>query len=384
MKKAVADQSGVLGKGRQLSYATGPKLRDAVIDDYERIVSLASRHQMPLEPFEYWKKLWLTNPAYTDKTPIGWVLDHDNEIVGWFANVPLHYYLCGDLLRAATPRSWVVDEPFRSHAVLLADAFFSQKDMDLAISTTGNEKSTPAFAALGGIPVPQSLKREAAFWITDYAGFSAAYLRWKKLPQPEVLKYPLVGALALRHMVSGSEPRGRSAERRSQFDCEYDNFWSQLKRSAKILIGRRDAAALNWHFGNALQSGGAWLFDCRTGSRVTAYGVFLRYDHHDIGLKRTVLADYQGDEGESQLPQILKAALIQARHERIHTVEISGSRLEQSDLVQKLAPHKRVMLDRSMAYQYKAFNHWEQLLADEARWDITIFDGDSSLSPILI
>lgn len=327
----------------------------------------------------------MRNPAYTDKTPIGWVLHHENEIVGWFANVPLHYNLCGDLLRAATPRSWVVDEPFRTHAILLADAFFSQKNVDLAISTTGNEKSTPAFAALGGIPVPQQLKREAAFWITDYPGFSAAYLRLKKLPQPQVLKYPLTGALALRHMVRGSGPRGRTAERRLQFDCEYDNFWAHLQRSAKILIGRRDEAALNWHFGDALQSGAAWLFDCRAGSRVAAYGVFLRYDHHNIGLKRMVLADYQeAAEGESRFREILNAALLQARCERIHTVEVSGSRLEQSDFVQKLAPHKRAMSDHSMAYQYKAFNHWEQVLADEARWDLTLFDGDSSLSPILI
>jgi hypothetical protein len=378
-------QSRVLGRGRKLSYAAGPKLREALFEDYERIALLASRHRMPVEPFEQWTNLWKRNPAYTAQTPIGWVLHHENEIVGWFANIPLHYTLYGDLLRTATPRSWVVDEPFRAHAALLADAFFSQKNIDLVISTTGNEKSTPVFAALGGIPVPQTLKREAAFWITDYAGFSAAYLRLKKIPQPGVLKYPLAGAIALRQMLTGSYPRGRTPQRRLQFDCEYDKFWGHLQRSAKVLIGRRDAAALNWHFGTALQSGAAWLFDCRTGSRVNGYGIFLRYDHYDIGLKRMVLADYQDAVGgESQLPGILMAALFEARRERIHTLEISGSRLEQSDFVQKLAPHKRVMSHHSMAYQYKTFNDRAQVLANEARWDLALFDGDSSLRPIVI
>jgi len=63
----------------------------------------------------------------------------------------------------------------------LGDTFFSQKNIDLVLSTTGNEKSSPVFTALGGIPVPQQLKREAALGITDYAGFSAAYVRFKNL-----------------------------------------------------------------------------------------------------------------------------------------------------------------------------------------------------------
>lgn len=369
------------GQGRKLSRTTAPKLREAALDDYKGIAPLAARHGLPLEPIEHWKNLWIGNPAFSKETPIGWVLDCQGEIVGWFANIPLHYTLSGDLLRVATPRCWAVDEKYRTHAVLLLEAFFNQK-LDLALSTTGNEKSSPVFAALGGLPVPQSFKREKAFWITNYAGFSAAYLRQKKVPQPGMLNFPLAGALAVSDILFGSESRGRAAQRRWQFGCEYDELWVQLQRSAKFLTGRRDAAALNWHFGNALQSGTAWLFDYRRGSRVIAYAVFLRFDQDNIGLKRMILSDYQQvEDGESQLPDILRAALLQARRERIHTVEIPDSRLEQRDCVQKLAPHKRPVSDKWERYQYKASGRWEQVLAEEARWDLTMFDGDSSLCP---
>jgi hypothetical protein len=184
----------------------------------------------------------------------------------------------------------------------------------------------------------------------------------------------------------GSKSRGRTAERRLQLDCGYDKLWFHLQRSAKVLIGRRDAAALTWHFGHALNCGAAWLFDCRTRSRVTAYGVFLRHDNTKIGLKRMVLADYQQDgDSESPLREIIRAAVRQARRERIHTVELPSSRLEQSDCVQKMAPHKRILSDASMMpYQYKASKRWEQVLADETCWDLTFFDGDSSLSPCLL
>jgi hypothetical protein len=297
----------------------------------------------------------------------------------------LHYYLNGELLRTATPRSWAVDEPFRGHAPLLADSFFRQPNVDLLLSTTGNDKSIPVFTALGGIFVPQRITKEAVFWITDYTGFSEAYLRLKNAPRNQVLSYSLGAALGFKDALTKAAPLTRDAQRAVRFEAGYDDFWRELQKSSKFLIGRRDAAAINWHFGDALGDGSAWLFEVRQGSRIKAYGVFLRHDHPRIGLKRMVLADYQQlEDGDSSLRSILGAALLEARLQRIHVVEIPGSRLGQSQPVKKLAAHRRVKSEQSMTYQYKASAQWEQVLARESIWDLTFFDGDSSLSPQLL
>jgi hypothetical protein len=104
-----------------------PRLREAGPEDYPGIARLATRYEMPPEPWKTWASLWLRNPAYKPGMPIGWVLERAKEIVGWFANVPLHYVLNGELVRTMTPRSWVVDEDVRTFAVLLADTFLRQQ-----------------------------------------------------------------------------------------------------------------------------------------------------------------------------------------------------------------------------------------------------------------
>src|ERR1700756_138839 len=112
----LARRNRVPGQGRNLSRTTAPNLREAALEDYQGIARLAARYGVPVEPIEQWKNLWIRNPAFSKETPIGWVLDYQGEIVGWFANISLHYALSGDLLRVATPRCWAVDEKFRAHA----------------------------------------------------------------------------------------------------------------------------------------------------------------------------------------------------------------------------------------------------------------------------
>ncbi len=362
-----------------------PKLREGRLEDYPAIVELARRYAMPVEPREYWVNLWLRNPAYTAGMPIGWVLEDAGEVVGWFANVALHYEFNGDVVRTVTPRCWVVDERFRGFAMLLAEAFLHQQNIDLSVSTTGNEYSSTGLAALGAKPIPQQIKPETAFWVTAYRGFATSYLRWKGISKDRgALAQVLATGVWLMDTFRPSLRHAPMVRQGREFAADFDNFWQELRRiRCHVLLGRRDRAALDWHFGTALRDGRAWLLSCWEKERMTSYAVFLRSDQTALGLRRMILADFQQLEGdEKSLGAMLEAACDEGRRQGIHCVQILGSRLEASELVQALSPHKKAMSPGSLPYLYLATSALEQQLRDGDRWDITFFDGDSSLCPI--
>jgi hypothetical protein len=315
--------------------------------------------------------------------PIGWVLERAKEIVGWFANVPLHYVLNGELVRTMTPRSWVVDEDVRTFAVLLADTFLRQQNVDLFLSTSGNKHGSAGLAAVGARQIPQQIAPECAFWVTGYRGFAASYLQLKNILRANALAHAAGAAVWLLDTFRPSLPHINTVRRNREFGEEFDNFWCELRRVREhILLGRRDRAALDWHFGGALRSGRGWLFTYHDKGRMTAYSLFLRSDHSVVGLRRMILADFQQiEEDENALAAMLRAAADESRQQGIHCVQILSSRLEASAVVQRLSPHKRVKPSASMSYLYAASGALGSQLNHQNYWDISIFDGDSSLYP---
>src|SRR5438874_13606760 len=117
-------------------------LRECTFDDYPQVAAVTARNGIQTECLEWWKHLWIGNPAYREvegRWPIGWVIDDGNgKLVGYLGNIPLGYVYRGRKLLAATSRSWVVDAAYRGYALLLLDRHFTQGDVDLFIHPTVN------------------------------------------------------------------------------------------------------------------------------------------------------------------------------------------------------------------------------------------------------
>src|SRR5271166_1195023 len=194
-----------------------PKLREARFEDYPQIAALASKFGLHTESYPAWTHLWENNPVYREiqtKIPIGWVLDDgENAISGYLGNIPLAYELGGKRLLAATTRAWVVDTPFRSYSPLLLAMYFQQSKMDFFLSTTVNSLSEAAYTSFRSTRVPVGAWDRTLFWITNYRGFVASYLR-KSNVMPKELSYPLSLGLFLRDQFKGTRlPTNRNSER---------------------------------------------------------------------------------------------------------------------------------------------------------------------------
>lgn len=67
----ICERTGDAAQGAVLA----PKIREASLEDYERISALQVAHKRPTKRYEEWVHLWINNPAYRpyrDALPIGW------------------------------------------------------------------------------------------------------------------------------------------------------------------------------------------------------------------------------------------------------------------------------------------------------------------------
>ena len=366
------------------------KLREVRFEDYPQIAVLVSKFHLHIESYSGWEHLWANNPAYRevrDKFPMGWVLENgEGAVSGYLGNIPLSYELEGKRFLVATTRAWVVDTPYRSYSTLLLATYFQQKCVDLFLSTTLNDQSTPAYTNFGTIRVPVGKWDRTLFWITNYPGFTRSFLRKRGISMASALSYPSSAGVFLYDQFTGSGLRNNPTAPRPRslniFDDRFDAFWEALRRNKhNVLLAVRSREVLQWHFKAALDQNAAWIYAIESNSGMAAYAVFLRDDYPEIGLTRVRLADFQcldQDQAPDLLISMLSAAMDRCRRESIHMLELVGLSPELEKRLQSAAPHFRSL--PSWLYFYKANTPaLAEKLKAEAVWQPSLFDGDSSL-----
>ncbi|MGI9072209.1 MAG: hypothetical protein ACR2JB_13060 [Bryobacteraceae bacterium] len=364
------------------------QLRDASLGDYAQVAELESRHGLATKNREEWEHLWANNPVYrqySNSWPIGWVLEDSNrKIVGYLGNIPFSYEFEGKELLAAITRAWVVDLAYRGYSMLLLDYFFSQENVDLYLTTTLNGNAFEGFKSFAPLPVPSGDWDRSSFWITNPAGFLESALTTKEIPFARLLSYPLSALSSMRdrftHGGIANSRKRIDIQFCSAFDERFDSFWKELrKRRTRVLLGKRTREVLDWHFRYALLRNEAWIFYISEGSRLLAYSIFYRQDNTKYGLKRMRLGDFQTvADDELLLLPMLSCALERCRRAGIHMLEILGVSQERAQVLAKSGPHGRKL--PSWSSFYKTNNpELTASLRDPKCWDLSCFDGDSSL-----
>src|SRR5580704_2358579 len=365
-----------------------PRVRAATVEDYSQIASLASRYGLHLKGFENWKNLWLANPVYRQlhNWPMGWVLENEKmDVAGFIGNIPESYTLDNRTVLAAASHALVVDVPYRSHSLSLISRFYSQKNVDLFLSTTANAQASKAYEIFGARRVPLGTWDRSAFWVLNHRRFVASLLAMKDMPCANQLSYPIAAGLFLKDGISGVFHRRPHSNVKvaecSHFDSRFETFWDELQqRRSSVLLANRTRETLKWHFGAALSENHAWILTVSDGDRLLAYSVFFRQDSLRFGLKRVRLADFQwlDGDGDEFLAPMLSYALTICRRERAHMLETIGLPLKQQSVIDSLRPHRRDL--PCWLYFYKTNDKClAQTLAQPEAWDASYFDGDSSL-----
>jgi hypothetical protein len=374
-------------KTTSASKSAPPRFREAVFEDYPQIAELESRYGLHPKSYEEWKHLWAHNPAYYDfrHWPIGWVCENQQgEIVGSIGNIPLAFEFDNRSLVTATSRGLVVDARYRAYSFTLLGHFFGQKDVDLFLNTSVNEKVSRLHEAFRALRVPSGTWNRSSFWITDYPGFSASLLHRKEFSGPRMWSYPLAAGLFVRDQLANksvsANTGGSRVELCSRFDERFDEFWLQLrKRGSGRLLADRSREVLQWHFEYALQKGEAWLLTVNEGAKLAAYAILCRQDNAGFALKRMRLVDFQTlNDSRATLRPLLAFALEKCQREGIHMMEAIGFSSGTQRIIDSMNPHYRDL--SSWRYFYRTNRSFLSAgLQEPSAWNPTCYDGDSSL-----
>ena len=356
-------------------------IREFLPDDCSQVTALAHRYGLGSSTNDQWMHLWDHNPAYADTSeewPRGWVVEaSNNEIVGYLGNIPLWYEFEGRRLLVAASQAWVVDARFRQYSILLLDRCFKQKNVDLYMCTTANQRSSGILFLFNSGRVPVGAWDESMFWITNYTGFLRS---WAAMKSPRLGRRFSRGrtvSLSTRQMGTWD---GDCVEYHESFDERFETFWQELRQQQQgVLLAVRSREVLQWHFKHALAKNNIWIMTACKGDRLLAYSVFCRQDNTEYGLQRMRLVDFQALRGNSGLLLAMAdSALARCRQQRIDMLECVGIRKEFEQMLAPLCPFRRHL--PSWLYYYTAASPaLGARLASPEAWNPSCFDGDASL-----
>ncbi len=367
-------------------------IREARYSDCMEVGSLKQRNGLSVKwSVDRWVGLWKENPAMIENMTLslGWVLEYDNKIVGYLGNIPIHYWFQGRRLLATAARGFAVDEKYRSHSLRLIAAFFSQKNIDILLSTSANQLAGSVYKLSKAKKIPYPDYDKVLFWIINEQGFVGSYLQFKGYSKTlaKVVGFLLYPVIRFESLLNRRRPiRTASSCNITVLDpksvsSEFDEFWKRiLLERPQCLLAERSAEVLRWHFGHcaAIERQAKFVCAWRAG-KLVGYLVLTREDSERTGLKRSRISDLLVENNAPDLiDALLNASIHQVRIENRDILELIGFPDNIRERFKKGNAHTRKL--PSWLFWYKIINsELNDSLISKAAWYGSSYDGDASL-----
>lgn len=369
------------------------KLREVTFADFHEVAKLKERNGMAADSIENWDRLWRHNPALpaSDITrPMGWLLEANGGVVGYFGNISLQCRYGNRTLNAVTSHGFAVDPPYRAVAVSLAAAFYRQNSVDLFLSTSAIEASGKIALAFRCSTLPQPDYDTVLFWVLRPYSFSKGLM--KKLDVRPLLA-PAAGFLAalaagsdkiLRHCAPRETDALRSISEAGleAIGDDFQELWtSKLKEThgKSRVFADRAPATLRWHFEIPGDRGSVRVLCCHNNGKLDGYAIVRNDIDPENGLRKSMIADMIAREDDEKVIQSLWAAAYQyAVHTESDILEVQGFPTHIRTTGFKWRPYQRKY--PAHPYFFKAVDpklHAE--LCHAEAWYACPFDGDATL-----
>jgi len=327
---------------------------------------------------KHWDHIWRRNPALERggaRADLGWLIEDEGRIVGFFGNVPRIYRLGERRLVAGCATQWGVDPQWRTETRRLAKAYADQGQVDFLLVTTAKRAASRLFLENGYGAVPQPGLDSVLFWVADSQGFLAAAMRRKQWPS--FLAQLGAPALALFGRAKRRFQAPLAVERigRDQLGEDFDTFFERVVAARPDrLLAERDAATLRWSYPDAER---VEFLVVREAGRLRGFLALFADDAPAIGLKRRKVIDLVAEDDDPRIvDSLLAAAFARTREVGAQVLELVGL----PDPVRARARLAGALERRFVSWPayYKPLTEGLALDAESA-WYLSGLDGDATL-----
>jgi hypothetical protein len=370
------------------------KIRAAKIDDAMTITAFLVQLGLSMPEGEnnilaHWNSLWRNNPAlkhHSKKPELGWILEDNFNIVGFFGNIPQISYFQGLPVRVSSARAWAVDKLYRNQTNQLCKAFFNQADADVVLISSANSPAGKRCIEFGASALPQPDYEKILFWVLNAGSFLRAGLKKKGYGRIASNAGGLLGAITLnaKMRLSGQRPfsalDGISIKTVSEIDHSFDILWQKkLKESPDQLLACRSAETLRWYFKLSQSSSETRVICHNSKTGLDGYAIIVREDAPDIGLRRLKISDlFVSKNDPAIVDALLTASYEYGLASSCDVLEVIGLEKILRDQILKHKPFTRPMA--VFPFYFKALK--EELktpLSKKNCWSVSAFDGDTAL-----
>lgn len=366
------------------------KLREATFSDFDAVMRLKKRCGLAADSIENWNRLWLDNPvlaAIAVRHPIGWVLEADQEIVGYLGNISLECRYGKKTLRAVTSHGFAVDPPYRAVALSLASAFYRQKSVDLFIASSAIESTGKMSLAFKCALLPQPGYDTVLFWVLRPYSFARVLL--KKLAVRPIFASIACVFVALA-LTSDKVLRRRFPRRISDvltvseggvesIRDDIEALWADKLQEGTRLYADRSPEVLRWHFQIPGDRGSVRVLRCYANRKLKGYAVVRTDKDCRDGTRRSVIADLIAKQDDPEVVRaIWVAAYEHAKAQGSDVLEVQGYPSNIRTVSSDWHPYRRKY--PACPYNYRATDpELHKALSDPASWYACPYDGDGTL-----
>jgi hypothetical protein len=359
------------------------KLRIATYEDYDQIRDLHLKNDIKILKENNWINFWKQNPLlkkFDNNYPIGWVLTEKEKIVGYLGNIVKEYYHLNKLFIVACSHAWIVDKKYKLESLTLINIFFSQKNIDVFITTTPNKTAEKLFLRYGAKVIPLKNYNENLFLILNTEKFVDSFTKYKKLLSNKILKLLILNLfkITMTNKINFWKKfiQKRKINLHYTFDKSFEYFWNEYKNKNDKFIQSKSPNWLNWHIDNLKD---AWVISISENDKIKGYALCSQRNNETYDLKRISIIDVVtiGDDVDIY-PSLIKGCIEESYKRGYHVIDMIGTGRKKKKMFANFKTFKRTV-PNFLFYYYSKDLALSNLLVNEIKWDPTLLDGDSFL-----
>lgn len=367
-----------------------PIIREAVFEDCNQVADMQRRFGIEPDTSDDWKRLWVNNPAQHDDVPIGWVLEEQGQVVGFLGNVSRRYDFAGKKIKAVAARGWVVEPAFRNTTVLLLSKYLNQRNVDILLNSSSNDKAYHVFVKMGSKTVPLDVYSRLLFWVTHGKNFITSVTGYLRLPMVLVKLAAVVGGLLsvlpVIFMDYYMNKKMKLLTKRFELKIiqpdligsDFDLLWESKRKEHTRFLADRSSELLKWHFSKEVFK--TRIICCYEQGELQGYLAVAKMKNGKTDFLRHVIIDLIVLNNSKPVTEFLLAAAYQfSRSEKVVVLELLGFTEEIREVVKEMKALGRKSFPTPFTFKLVNKQLPVDLFAEKSTWYPSLFDGDSSL-----